>query len=144
MENNDELTGAWVLVHPDLYFDPVAKQGYTGLMTFADAEGDEFYVSFGKDTALYAGDSLMVLQKPQEVYGNLMANMKNLEKHDIKDLYQIGLWQASNQLKDQKAALELASANPNIRAHALITIEDKYSRQVDRAEASEMNNARGR
>jgi hypothetical protein len=146
METTDDLTGSYVLVNPDLYYDPVAKQGNIGILTFADTDNDEFYVSFGKDTALYAGDSLLVLKKPNAIDRDMMGNIKNLEKEHIKDLLRINMLAATGMPKDQKTALEMASANEVVRSYALESLEDKLAReqQVSANQNIEMSAGRGR
>jgi hypothetical protein len=69
MENNEDLTGTLVLVHPELKDDPVNKQGQTGMLLYLDTEKDDVYVTFGKgQQALYSSDALLVFKTPQEIY----------------------------------------------------------------------------
>jgi hypothetical protein len=67
MKPTDELTGTSVLVHPDFDDDPAQQQGQVGMITGADLENDDVYVSFGKgENARYSTNALLVF-KPANV-----------------------------------------------------------------------------
>lgn len=120
----DELTGTLVLVHPQLPSDPAAKQGQIGIITSADLQRDDVFVSFGKgEQALYATDALMVLKHPDKLYRDLIANFKELEKNDFKTLFQINLLQQHGTSKQVKTAMELALGNEIVLKHAMHTLD---------------------
>ena len=144
METNEELMGSWVLVHPDLGFDAVERQGQMGIITYADVENDEFFVGFGKAMGLYAGDSLFTLRSSNDIYGSMMANVKNLEKDHIKDILRISMLVATNQPKDLKTAMEMAAKDEVVRSYSLISLEDKLGQQLAVSADQQMSAGRGR
>jgi hypothetical protein len=90
----DELTGTLILVHPQLPSDLANQQGRIGMITYADLERDDVYVSFGKaGQSLYSTDALMVLKESNKIYRELVTGFKELEKDDFKTLFQINLLQ---------------------------------------------------
>lgn len=146
MNVTDDLTGTQVVVNPNLSDDPVNKQGQSGTITFADPGADDFFVSFGKEQGLYASDALLVFRNPNDIYADLMANTKKLDKQEIKDLYRIGMLLDSGQSRDQKAALEMVLANPKVREYTLMSLEQKLGPLIGATEdqQQEMTAARGR
>ena len=48
MNKHDELSGTFVLVHPDLINDPADKKNQIGIISTAELENDNVVVSFGK------------------------------------------------------------------------------------------------
>ncbi|WP_345951270.1 hypothetical protein ABDD95_07520 [Mucilaginibacter sp. PAMB04274] len=121
----DDLTGTLVLVHPRLPSDTAGKQGVIGMITSADLEKDDVFVSFGKgEQALYATDALMVLKHPDKLYRDLISNFKQLEKDDFKTLFQINLLQQHGTSKQIKTAMELALGNDTLLKHAMNTLDD--------------------
>lgn len=122
----DELTGTLVLVHPKLPSDPAAKQGKIGIITSADLERDDVFVSFGRgEQALYATDALMVLKDPDRLYRDLVSNFKELDKSDFKTLFQINLLQQYGSSRQVKTAMELALGNETVLRHAMTTLDDQ-------------------
>ena len=144
METNDDVTGTLVLVHPELSDDPVQKQGQSGMITFADPGNDEFFVSFGKETALYSSDALLAFKQPNAIYDGLLANIKNLDKQEIKDLYRIGMLLDSRQPKDQKLAMDMVLANPKIREYTLQSLEEKLGPMIGAEATHDISTSRGR
>ncbi|MBT2560135.1 hypothetical protein J7E50_02730 [Pedobacter sp. ISL-68] len=131
----DELTGTYVLVHPQLPSDPAARQGQIGMITYADLEKDDVYVSFGKDgPALYAADALMVLKKPGDIYTHLMNEAKNLTKDDYKTLFQINLLQSQGDTKQIRSAMEMARDNSAVRDFSMTTLDKLELRQAESRE----------
>lgn len=144
MEAIEDMTGALVLVHPELSEDPVNKQGQVGTITFSDPLNDEFFVSFGKETALYSSDALLAFKKPNAIYDDLLANIKNMDKQEIKDLYRIGMLLDSRQPKDQKLAMDMVLANPKIREYTLVSLKEKLGPIIGAEATYDMSASRGR
>lgn len=115
-----------MLLHPDVYFDGETQVGYTGQLAEADVEADRFYVDLGngKEPKLFASDWLMVLKDRDQIFELLTCNTTHLEQADVKDLYRICLLLDSPEPEHQQSALEIASANEQIREHVLVTLED--------------------
>jgi hypothetical protein len=123
----EEYTGSYTLVHPDLADDPAQKQGQIGIITYAEPEQDNFYVSFGKSQpALYSADALLVLQKHQNIHANAVANFRELSTDDFRTLLKISLAQQSGQLNQLRHALEMAATNPVTREYSLVNLDQKY------------------
>jgi hypothetical protein len=126
MNKNDELTGTLVLVHPQLNDDPAGKQNRIGVITTADLENDNVFVSFGRDgQALYAANCLLVLQKPRSIHFNAMQNATTLETPDFKDLLWISVLAGSSLMKDRRQAMEMAKGNRLILEHSMAPLEDE-------------------
>lgn len=86
----DNLTGHLVLVHPNLTKDPVHHQGEVGIITSTDLAKDEIYVGFGTNQlGLYAADALLVLKPHQELYEDILVNIKKMDTPDFKTLMEI-------------------------------------------------------
>ena len=120
----DELTGTYVLVHPELNNDPANRQGQIGMITSADLDQDDVFVNFGKgQQALYSTDALMVLKEQNALYKDLIQNFKDLEKNDFKTLFQINLLQEHGNSKQIKTAMELALGNPVLINRSMTTLD---------------------
>ena len=58
MNKHDELTGTFVLVHPQLLTDPAEKKNQIGIIASAEIENDNVIVSFGNEgQALFSADA---------------------------------------------------------------------------------------
>jgi hypothetical protein len=126
MNKSDELTGTLVLVHPGLTNDPADKQNQIGIITSADLENDNVFVSFGRDgQALFAANALLVLQKPRTIHFNAMQNAAQLETPDFKGLLRISMLADSTLMKDRRLAMEMAKGNPVILEHSMASLEDE-------------------
>jgi len=126
MKQTDDLTGTYVLVHPELTFDPAFKQNQVGLVTGADLANDDVFVSFGKDgQARYSTDALLTLKPANDLYADVMAGYKEMGTTDYKTLLQITLLQQHGSLKDARAAIELAKDNPFVRDFSMETLENQ-------------------
>lgn len=126
MNQNEELTGTMVLVHPELADDPVHKQGKPGMIMYAEMETDDVYVTFGKgERALYGSDALLVFKKPMDIFQDLMANTKEIPISDLKALYRINLLLDSGQSKDVKEAMQLAADNPGVQGRSMVSLQEK-------------------
>lgn len=147
MENNEDLTGTLVLVHPELKDDPVQKQGQTGMLLYADTEKDNIYVAFGKgEQALYSSDALLVFKQPQEIYQELMTNTRELPVSDMKALYRIGMLLDNRTSEGAKEAMKIAAENPGVQGRAMVTLQEKLGLDVDIHQSQERNvqQSRGR
>lgn len=147
MENNEDLTGTLVLVHPELKDDPVSKQGQTGMLLYLDAEKDDAYVTFGKgEKALYSSDALLVFKTPQEIYQELMGNTRELPIPDMKALYRIGMLLDNRTSEGAKEAMKIAAENPGVHARAMVTLGEKLGLDVDINQSQErsVQQSRGR
>lgn len=141
MNQSDDLTGTMVLVHPELPEDPVNKQGQTGMIMFADLEKDDIYVTFGKnERALYGSDALLVFKKPNDIYKELMTNVRDIPVPDLKAIYRIGMLLDNGTSKDAKAAMQLAIDNPGVHSRAMETLQSKLGLNVQVAEQQERTN----
>jgi hypothetical protein len=127
----DELTGTLVAVHPETSFDPAKKQGMVGILTSADLETDDFYVSFGKgEQARYPSGALLVLKESSQIYGDLLTKYKQLDKQDFKDLFEINLLQQNGNTQSIKQAMEMALKNEKLLEFGMTTLQDKLGIEV--------------
>lgn len=128
---NEDLTGALVLVHPELENDPAKKQGQIGVLTYP-REFNEMYVSFpGGGEGIYDADKLLRLKDKQAVFDDLMKNGSSMEQNDFKAMYKIMLLQDRGTSRATYDALEIARDNPGVWDKALehIAQNEKISLQ---------------
>lgn len=140
MNYSQELAGSWVLVHPELDHDPASRQGQIGIVTLADLERDDIYVSFGAGgPCLYAANALLVLKNPNDIYRDLLVLGKEMDKADFKKLFQISLLAEYGDAHKIKTALEMAMPSPAIRAAGLISLEEKLALQLQADRQTELS-----
>jgi hypothetical protein len=143
VNQSDDLTGTMVLVHPELPEDPVNKQGQTGMIMFADLDKDDIYVTFGKnERALYGSDALLVFKKPNDIYKELMTNVRDIPIPDLKALYRIGTLLDNGNSKDAKEAMQLAVDNPGVHSRAMETLQSKLGMNISLTEQQEQTNGK--
>jgi hypothetical protein len=127
----DDLTGTLVAVHPDTGFDPAKKQGMVGIVTSADLETDDFYVSFGKgEQARYPSGALLVLKESSQIYKDLLTKYKHLDHQDFKDLFEINLLQQNGNTQAIKQAMVMALKTEKLLEFGMMTLQDKLGIEV--------------
>ena len=131
MDTTDDLNGLPVMVNPGLEDDPLNKQGQSGTISFAELDKDNIYISFGKQMGLYASDALLVFRKSDDIYRDLMAGSRGIDTNDLKDLYRIGMLLDSKLPKDQRAAMNMAIANPAIHERVFISLEEQLGPRLN-------------
>ncbi|WDF80759.1 hypothetical protein PQ469_12150 [Mucilaginibacter sp. KACC 22773] len=126
MSKTDEMTGTFVLVNPDLAHDPAGRQNQVGLVTEADLDSDDIYVSFGKNgQSRYSSDALLVLKSNISVYNEMMDNRMKLSSGDFKTLFRVNLLQQTDRPAPNREALLILKDHPNLQQFALIPLNDK-------------------
>lgn len=129
MNEVDGLKGTLVLVHPGLTDDPAMKQNTIGLITTADIQNDDIFVSFsGSKPALYSGNALLILKPQEEVHQHLADNAYTLALPDLIALTKLDLILHYASPGYLKTAFELAQKNPNIHLFSLDTLNDRLNR----------------
>lgn len=122
----DNLTGHLALVHPNLTKDPVNHQGEIGIITSANLEKDEIYVGFGTNQlGLYAADALLVLKPHQQLYEDILVNIKEMDTQDFKTLMEITILQEKNSVNNLRDAMELAMTNERTLSYSTISLQNK-------------------
>jgi len=122
----EELVGNMVMVHPNLATDPANRQGQIGIITSSDLKKDEVYVGFGTNAlGLYSTDALLVLKPHNEIYKDLLLNVKNMPTPDFKTLMEITINQEKGFVNAYRDALELASTNDNVLARSTVSLQEK-------------------
>src|SRR5258708_31768204 len=105
----NELIDTPVLIHPELTFDPVMKQGHTGAITNIVHENDEIYVKFEDAVfGLYSADALLVLRPLPDLLENLRGGIENMYRADLLAMLNIYLLRQSGRKEDITEALSLA------------------------------------
>jgi hypothetical protein len=131
MKPSNELTGTLVLVHPELTEDPAMRQGQIGIITGADLENDDVFVSFGKgERALYSTDALLVFKPTEEVYNLLMNDARKASQEDFKTLFQVNLMQQHGISGLVRKAMDLVSGNKVVRDFSMDTLENQLQNQL--------------
>lgn len=136
MNNEEDLTGTLVLVHPELQEDPVNKQGQIGMLLYANTDKDDMYVTFGKgEQALYSSSALLIPKRSKDIFADLMENSKKIPVADFKTLFQVSnLLDLGTSLK-AKEAMQLIAANPSVIPRATITLEERLGLETSQEAA---------
>ena len=131
MKPTDELTGMLVLVHPELTQDPANNQGKIGIITGAELEQDDVYVSFGKgEQALYSTDALLVFKPEKGLYTTIMTGAREAGPDVFKTLFQINLMQQHGTTSVMKKAMEMVADNKILRDLSMDTLENRLANQL--------------
>lgn len=126
MKPTDELTGTPVLVHPEFDNDPAQKQGQVGMITGADLDNDEIYVSFGKGgNARYSTNALLVFKPANVIYELLMNDARKANYDDFKALFQVNLMQQHGINSVLRNAMEITKDNKVVREFSMDTLENQ-------------------
>ncbi|WP_316786617.1 hypothetical protein [Pedobacter frigiditerrae] len=122
----DDLTGNLVMVHPKLENDPVNRQAQVGIITSADLAKDEVYVGFGNSPlGLYSTNALLVLKPHNDLYQDILTNIKNMDTPDFKTLMEITILQEKGSVNSLRDAIELAATNERTLAYSTVSLQDK-------------------
>ncbi len=122
----DDLTGNLVMVHPKLENDPVNRQAQVGIITSADLAKDEVYVGFGNSPlGLYSTNALLVLKPHNDLYQDILTNIKNMDTPDFKTLMEITILQEKGSVNSLRDAMELAATNERTLAYSTVSLQDK-------------------
>lgn len=122
----DELTGNLVMVHPKLENDPVNHQAQVGIITSADLAKDEVYVGFGNSPlGLYSTNALLVLKPHNDLYQDILTNIKKMDTPDFKTLMEITILQEKSSVNSLRDAMELAATNERTLAFSTVSLQDK-------------------
>lgn len=131
----EDLTGTIVLVNPQLTVDPVQRQGEIGIITGTDLSKDEVSVGFGHSPlGLYSTDALLVLKPHNELYGEILSNVKEMETRDFKDLMKITMLQENGGIKQLREAMELAMTNEKVLAYSTVSLQDRLGIEIGHAQ----------
>jgi hypothetical protein len=131
MKPTNELTGMLVLVHPELSDDPANKQGQVGIITGAELQEDNVYVSFGKgEQALYSTDALLVFKPENDLYTTIMTKGKDAGPDVFKKLFQVNLMQQHGITPLVMKAMKLVSDDKVLRDFSMDTLENQLENQL--------------
>lgn len=123
----DDLTGNLVMVHPKLENDPVNRQAQVGIITSADLAKDEVYVGFGNSSlGLYSSNALLVLKPHNDLYQDILTNIKNMDTPNFKTLMEITILQEKGSVNSLRDAMELAATNERTLAYSTVSLQDKF------------------
>lgn len=132
MNKHDELSGTFVLVHPQLLTDPAEKKNQIGIIASAEIENDNVVVSFGSEgQALFSADALLVLKKPGSIHFDTMQNHLKMNTGDFKNLLRVGMLANSNLTKDRRQAIEISRDNPAVLAYSMASLEEELGLKQD-------------
>jgi len=127
MNNQDELTGTLVLVHPKLKNDPANKKNKVGMIESFDLENDTFLVGFGNQAkAVFTMDALLVLRDPEEIQADLDDDATLLPFYDYNDIAEVLLFAGLPEKEYRRAAIELAQKKcPEVLEYTVMPLKDK-------------------
>lgn len=122
----------YVLVHPALQRDGIAKQGQIGFITAANVLDDEFYIGFDDgQVGLYAADALLMVREREQIQDYAEAKIGHVSVPEFQAIIQIALLQGYGGDPQKKKALEMAMANPKTQDGTLSTLESFLSPRRD-------------
>ncbi|MDB5087875.1 MAG: hypothetical protein JWR09_1869 [Mucilaginibacter sp.] len=122
---DDELTGTIVMVHPELFDDPVGRNGEIGVITVTDLSDDLVRVKFEDDQrGLYATNALLIFKPSEQIYQQLKQEAMQLTPATFKDLKNIALLLDYGTPQQQRKAMEIAQKNPVSASSALVSLEE--------------------
>ena len=126
MEDNIHLTYPFVLVNPELAYDPEERKNEIGIITSAvDASREHFNVSFQDNTdSVLASENLFVLKSMEEMERMLLDHGADMAFPDLKALTQLVLTLRHGIGDRTWDALKIASSNPSIHPLCLETIQN--------------------
>ncbi|MEB0249897.1 hypothetical protein QN344_07100 [Mucilaginibacter sp. 5B2] len=128
MKPTDDLTGTSILVHPEFDDDPAQKKGQVGIVTSADLENDDIYVSFGKgENARYSSNALLVFKPANVIYTLLMNDARKASQADFKVLFQVNLMQQHGTTQTIRNAMYMVKDNPVVREFSMDTLKNQLS-----------------
>ncbi|TCC94986.1 hypothetical protein [Pedobacter hiemivivus] len=124
----EDLTGTLVLVHPELTTDPAKRQGQIGMITSADLNNNVIRVGFGNTpVALYATEALLVLRPHNDLYRDLLTDVKQMEVQDFKTLLRVSMLLENGSPNQLKEALEMVIANKQTLEYGTVSLQDKMA-----------------
>ena len=144
---NNEQSGTYAMINPQIDNDPAKRQGEIGLIVDANLERDDIWVSFGRDkVGLYSTNALMVLNKHEQISQNAMDKRFEITGADFKKLMEISLLTQSGRPEKMKAALEMAGSNETLLKNSTSTLQDRLGLVLnyEAAQSKDMAIARGR
>lgn len=125
---NDELTGTFVLVHPQKKDYPIANPGMIGVVTAADITQDTIYIGFGTgEQTRYTSDALLVLKKPSLIYFEMMQNATKIDTPDFKQLFRLCMLLDSGLIKHKRSAIEMARENEVVRSYSMFVLAETFA-----------------
>ena len=125
MNKYDELLGTFVLVHPNLTFDPADKKNQVGVIESADLENDNIIVGFSDGSkALFSTNALLVMRDIDEIRGYADYDIDLLFREDYWDIITVCATAETKDLGGYKAAIQLASKNPMAMEYAMHPLDD--------------------
>jgi hypothetical protein len=131
MNPTNELTGVLVLVHPGLPQDPANRQGQVGMITGADLENDDVFVSFGQSQqALYSTDALLVFKPTEALYNILENDTGTVSKENLKTLFQLNLLQQFGFAPGVRQAMTMVKGNHILRDLSMDTLSNQLKNQL--------------
>lgn len=126
MNKHDELSGTFVLVHPDLVYDPEDKKNRIGIIASAELENDNVMVSFGKEgQSLFSADALLVLRRHNDISFDALRDHHDISADDFKDILKISLLANSSLTKDLRQAIEIARENRTALEYSMASLEEE-------------------
>jgi hypothetical protein len=122
MNQNEELTGTHVLIHPWLINDEAGKAGKIGQISSASVESNDFLVRFADGSqGNYKADAILKLKSSDEILQYLEDNATKLSTEDYKSLQNIAFLEEAGLTV---IALPNALKYTDLYPVTLISIED--------------------
>ena len=125
MNEQEELSGTFVLVHPKLLNDPDEKKNQVGVITAADLENDNVVVSFSDGSeALFSTDALLVMRDTDDIRRYADYDVDLLFREDYFDIIEVCITAESANMGGPKAAIQLARKSEMALEYAMRPLDD--------------------
>jgi hypothetical protein len=125
MNEQDELSGTFVLVHPKLLNDPDEKKNQVGVIIAADLENDNVVVSFSDGSeSLFSTDALLVMRDIDDIRRYADYDVDLLFREDYFDIIEVCITAESANMGGPKAAIQLARKSEMALEYAMRPLDD--------------------
>ena len=125
MKNEQDLTGALVMVDRAQWDDSVKRQGEIGTVFRADLSRNEICVRFEDESEeLYDANALLFMNSPDALYHLIETQKSTLTPGTVKDLQSLALLQQYGSAKQLRTAFELVQQNDRLDRYALTPMDE--------------------
>lgn len=127
---NDRLRGVVVLVHPQLYCDPLNKRNHVGVICEGDIDFDRIYVDFTYNVGLFSADGLLSFLPGDKIHDNFTSSSASLNPAEAIALRRVDVLVRFGGVTEKINAMRTARDYPSIQALCVESLQDQISREI--------------
>ncbi len=129
MNEQTELTGTVVLVHPNLLNDPFDKKNQVGVIISADLENDDVMVGFSdKSEGLFSTDALLVLKDVADIRRAAGYDFTLMPREDYYDIMEVCVMAELSGYSGRRMAVELSRESPMAQEYTMQRLDEALGR----------------